>query len=91
MTASQVCPESEAGKEGNPRHGARLGVVVVVADPSALPPVVDVLHVEVGAELPLLELPRLVDADVELREEREARAVLRVASAARARLPAFSS
>src|SRR5262249_34898152 len=68
---SELPAEADARQE---RDAAPIGprrVVEVVRDGLDVAVVVDVLDVEVPRELPALELPALVEADVELVEERE--------------------
>src|SRR5215203_5122216 len=69
---SYLQPEPEARNDGNTRLIARLAEVVVVDEVFDGRVVVDVLDVEVGGEARALQLPALVDAEVELVKERQA-------------------
>src|SRR4029079_6961932 len=65
-------PEPEARNDRDPGLVTHLAEVVVVEEPLDRRMVVGVLHVEVDAHPGFLELPRLVDAQIEWVPEREA-------------------
>src|SRR5450432_1974202 len=74
---SEDATQAEDRQERNAAHGLRAAAAVVVDRELGVLRVVDVLHVEVGAELPGVEGPRALDAHVELVEGGPARRVRR--------------